>query len=208
MSVYQTEEEQVEAIKRWWKENGTSVIAGLVIGLSGVFGWQAWGNYQDRIGSEASVAFNQMVAAVQRGDSDSAAKQAELLKDNFEGSSYARFAAMTEARLKLESGEPEAAKAKLEWVVQQGGELAITRLAQLNLAKILIDEGTFDAAEKLVASDEGGFAGEFTALRGDIALAKGDRIAAAAAYTKAMTEEISHRAIIQMKLDDLAVAAP
>ncbi|MEW8396328.1 MAG: tetratricopeptide repeat protein, partial [Candidatus Thiodiazotropha sp.] len=40
MSEYQTEEEQVEAIKRWWKENGTSVIAGLVIGLGGIFGWQ------------------------------------------------------------------------------------------------------------------------------------------------------------------------
>ena len=208
MSVYQTEEEQVEAIKRWWKENGTSVIAGLVIGLGGVFGWQAWGNYQDRVGGEASVAFNQMVGAVQRGDKESAAKQAELLRENFDSSSYALFAALTEARLKLESGDRAAAKSQLEWAAQQGDDPALTQLAQLNLARILLDEGDLDAAEKLVDAKDGGFTGEFAVLQGDIALAKGDRIAAAAAYTQAMTQEVSNRALLQMKLDDLAVAAP
>ena len=36
MEVYTTEEQQVEVIKEWWKENGTSVIAGTVIGLVGL----------------------------------------------------------------------------------------------------------------------------------------------------------------------------
>ena len=31
MDVYKTEEEQVEAIKKWWQENGKSIIAGVVI---------------------------------------------------------------------------------------------------------------------------------------------------------------------------------
>jgi predicted negative regulator of RcsB-dependent stress response len=208
MSTYQTEEEQVEAIKRWWKENGTSVIAGLVIGLGGVFGWQAWGNYQDRIGGEASAAFTQLVSAVQLGDNESAEKQAELLRENFDGSSYALFAGLSEARLKMEAGDSAAAKAKLEWVIKESKEPALTEMAQLNLARILLDEGDLAGAEQQAGVKSGGFAAEFALLRGDIAHAKGDLEAAAAAYTEAMAGEVSDRALLQMKLDDLAIAKP
>ncbi|MCU7904243.1 MAG: tetratricopeptide repeat protein [Candidatus Thiodiazotropha sp. (ex Epidulcina cf. delphinae)] len=208
MSVYQTEEEQVEAIKRWWKENGASVIGGLVIGLGGVFGWQAWGSYQNRVGAEAALAFNQMVVAVERRDSASAVKQAELMRENFDGSSYAVFAALAEARLKLDEGDRAAAKSRLEGANQQADHPALKQLVQLNLARILLDEGELDAAGELAGSGEGGFAGEFAVLRGDIALAKGDKASAVAAYTQAMTLEVGNRSLLQMKLDDLAIAAP
>ncbi|MES9993046.1 MAG: tetratricopeptide repeat protein [Candidatus Thiodiazotropha sp.] len=208
MSEFQTEEEQVEAIKRWWKENGTSVIAGLVIGLGGVFGWQAWGNYKDRIGAEAALAFNQVVAAVDRGDQASAVKQAELMRSNYDNSSYAVFAAMAEARVKLEEGDAATAISRLQWAVQRAHNPALQQLVQLNLARILLNEGDLDAAEKLVLSEEGGFAGEFAVIRGDIAFARGDKAAAAAAYTLAMTLEVSDRNLLQMKLDDLAANSP
>ena len=94
MAEYLSDEEQVEALKRWWKENGTSIIAGLVIGLGGVFGWQAWGNYQDRTGKAASQSFNQMLNAVTLGDLESSGKQAELLRLEHEGTNYAIFAAL------------------------------------------------------------------------------------------------------------------
>ena len=42
MSAYLEEEEQIEAIRNWWKENGRSVIAGAVLGLAAIFGWQGW----------------------------------------------------------------------------------------------------------------------------------------------------------------------
>ncbi|MET0027537.1 MAG: tetratricopeptide repeat protein [Candidatus Thiodiazotropha sp.] len=205
MSVYETEEEQVEAIKKWWKENGTSVVAGLVLGLSGVFGWQAWGSYQERIGAEASVGFNQMLTAVQGGDTESAQKQAELLEKNYDGTAYAVFGGLAEARLMLEGDDRAAAKAKLESVIKQADDPSLVRLARLNLARVLLDEGAYDEASKLVADDAGAFQGEYAVLRGDIALAKGDKAAAAEAYTQAMTEDVGDRALLQMKLDDLAV---
>ncbi|MEW8029762.1 MAG: tetratricopeptide repeat protein [Candidatus Thiodiazotropha sp.] len=207
MSEYQTEEEQVEAIKRWWKENGTSVIAGLVIGLGGVFGWQAWGNYKDRIGAEAALAFNQMMAAVDQGDRPSAVKQAELMRSNYDNS-YSIFAAMAEARVKLDEGDAATAISSLEWASENTDNQALKQLVQLNLARILLNEGELDAAEKLVALEQGGFAGEFAVIRGDIAFARGDKAAAAAAYTQAMTLEVSNRNLLQMKLDDLAAATP
>ncbi|MEW8155344.1 MAG: tetratricopeptide repeat protein, partial [Candidatus Thiodiazotropha endolucinida] len=200
MSEYQTEEEQVEAIKRWWKENGTSVIAGLVIGLGGVFGWQAWGNYKDRIGAEAALAFNQMVAAVDRGDKPSAVKQAELMRSNYDNS-YSIFAAMAEARVKLDEGDAATAISRLEWASENADNPSLKQLVQLSLARVLLNEGELDAAERQVASEQGGFAGEFAVIRGDIAFARGDKAAAAEAYTQAMTLEVSNRNLLQMKLD-------
>ncbi|MCU7798229.1 MAG: tetratricopeptide repeat protein [Candidatus Thiodiazotropha sp. (ex Myrtea spinifera)] len=208
MSAYQTEEEQVEALKRWWKENGTSIIAGLVIGLGGVFGWQAWGNYEDRIGKDASQSFNQMLSAVQRGDTESSSKQAELLRLEYDSSNYAVFAALTQARLKLEQGDGAAARSQLEWAIGQTDEPSLKALAQLNLARILLSEGDLDGAAKHADKEAGGFAGEFAMLRGDIAAERGDKQAAHDAYTQAMTLEVSNRNLLQMKLDDLALANP
>jgi predicted negative regulator of RcsB-dependent stress response len=90
-------------------------------------------------------------------------------------------------------------------VIKQAQEPSLVRLARLNLARILLDEGAYDEASKLVAGDAGAFKGEYTVLRGDIALANGDKAAAAEAYTQAMTEEVGDRGLLQMKLDDLAV---
>jgi predicted negative regulator of RcsB-dependent stress response len=207
MSEFQTEEEQVEAIKRWWKENGTSVIAGLVIGLGGVFGWQAWGNYKDRIGAEAALAFNQLVDTVERGDKASASKQAELMRSNYDNS-YGVFAAMAEARVKLDEGDATSAISNLEWASQNADNPALKQLVRLNLARVHLNEGDLEAAEKLATSEQGGFAGEFAVIRGDIAYARGDKAAAAVAYTQAMALEVSNRNLLQMKLDDLAATNP
>ena len=42
MAELRTEEEQVEALKSWWKENGKSLIMGVVIAVAAVFGWRGW----------------------------------------------------------------------------------------------------------------------------------------------------------------------
>jgi len=208
MSGYQTEEEQVEALKRWWKENGTSIIAGAVIGLGGVFGWQAWGNYQDRVGKDASLAFSQMVNAEQVGQADSASKQAELLRLEYQNSSYAVFAAMAQAKLKLEQGDSAAARSQLEWAMAEADNESLKQLAQLSLARILLSEGDLDAAAKLADVETGGFAGDFAVLRGDIAAQRGEKQAAFDAYTLAMTQSPSNPNLLQMKLDDLALPKP
>jgi predicted negative regulator of RcsB-dependent stress response len=205
MSVYQTEEEQVEALKRWWKENGTSIIAGIVIGLGGVFGWQAWNGYKDRVGQEASQAFAQVLTDVQQGNTDAAEKQAQLLRQDHDGTNYAVFAALTEARLKLQQGDSAAARTQLEWAMDNAGNASLKELAQLNLARVLLSDGDLDGAAKLAGVEKGGFAGEFAMVRGDIAAERGDKQQAHDAYTQAMSLGVSNRNLLQMKLDDLAV---
>ena len=56
-----SEEEQLDIVKRWWKENGTSLIAGAALAAAGVFGWNAWQNYQQGQSEAASVRYQQLV---------------------------------------------------------------------------------------------------------------------------------------------------
>jgi predicted negative regulator of RcsB-dependent stress response len=208
MKVYQTEEEQVEALKKWWKENGTSVMAGLVIGLGAVFGWQGWNSYQDRIGGEASVAFYQMLNAVDQGNPELAGKQAERLRADYGSTSYAVLAAMTQARIKVEEGDTTAARAQLEWAMQNAGDDSLKSLSQLNLARLLLNDGDLEGAGRLAAAETVGFAGEFAELRGDIAVAKKELNAARDAYAQALALNVGNPELVQMKLDDLAIATP
>ena len=208
MSAYQTEEEQVEAIKKWWKENGVSVVSGIVIGLAAVFGWQGWNSYQDSQGKKASVAFSQMLSAVDQGNMELAGKQAELVRLDYESSNYAVLAAMAQARFKLQAGDSAAARSQLEWAIANSDDASLKHLAQLNLARVLLSDNDLDAAAKLADVDSGGFAGDFAELRGDIALARKDAAAAKDAYTEALAMNVGNPQRLQMKLDDLAVANP
>jgi predicted negative regulator of RcsB-dependent stress response len=208
MSELQTEEEQVEAIKKWWKENGTSVIAGLVIGLGAVFGWQGWNSYQERIGREASVSFSQLLGAVNSENTDLASKQAELLRMDYDSTNYAVLAAMAQARLKLAQGDAAAARAQLEWAIENSSNASLSTLAQLNLARLYLNDGELETAAELADVQAGGFAGEFAELRGDIAAAKQELSAARDAYAQALVLSVSNPELVQMKLDDLATAAP
>ncbi len=203
MSVYETEEEQVESIKRWWKENGTSVIAGLVIGLGGIFGWQAWNQQIDSTGEQGSLAFEQMMQALTAEDLESSSKQAELLRINYESTAYADFAALVQAKLKLEQGDSPAARSQLDWVMKHTNDEGIEQIARLRLARILFNDGDSAAATALLTNIRPSFAGEFAELRGDIAAANNNFDLARKAYQEAMDLEAGNRAMIEIKMDDL-----
>jgi predicted negative regulator of RcsB-dependent stress response len=207
VSVYETEEEQVEAIKQWWKENGYSIIGGIVIGLSMVFGWQAWNQQQERTAADASLRYEKMAVAIQQGNSESALKQGEKIIAEWPDSNYAIFAALDLARLKLEQGDADAAKTKYQWVLANSDEASLKQLARLRLARILVTKGDLDGADAIIAqADKDNFAGEFAVVRGDIAKTRQDFSAARAAYAEALSGEVGNRQLVQMKLDDLAVA--
>ena len=203
MSVYETEEEQVESLKKWWKENGKSIVAGLVIGLGSIFGWQSWNQHVDNTGAQASIAFEQMMQAVTQGDQTSASKQAELLRIEFESTAYADIAALTQARVKLEQGESAAAKAQLKWVMTHTKDQGLEQIARLRLARVLLSDGELDEASAQLIDIKQPFAAEFAELRGDIAAARNDLEQARQAYQEAIELEAGNRTMIEIKIDDL-----
>jgi len=205
VSTYETDEEKVEAIKKWWKENGVSVVTGIAIGLGAIFGWRAWVDYRDSVGQKASAAFEQLLASAQTGDSQSALAQSKLLTDEFSSTTYATLAALVQARVELQTGNPAGARAALEQAIAGSSDPAITRIAALRLARLLVAEGDFAAATDLLAKydDGGSFASAFAAVRGDIAQAQGRIADARAAYEQAIATGAPGSDRLQLKLDNL-----
>ena len=96
MAELRTEEEQVEAIKKWWKENGTTLILTVVIVFSGWFGWNFWQDQKQQTQENASQLYNQLVqtavqpAVTEAGLNNMKALATEL-KTEYAGTSYAEF---------------------------------------------------------------------------------------------------------------------
>ena len=200
------EEEQVEALKKWWKENGKSVVAGIVMGLGGVFGWQYWTEHQQEVAEQASIEFEQLTESVAAG-SAVAVTQAESLITSHQGSTYAAFAALNLAKVKFQQGDVNGAKAQLQWVMANSDDISLQQVARLRLARLMLNEGEIESAAMLIdQAPVDNFKGDVAELRGDIALKKGDKVAARQAYQKAIEYKVSNIALVQMKFDDLAAA--
>lgn len=208
VNVNLSEEEQVEALKKWWKENGRSVVGGVVIGLGAVFGWKYWVDYQTDKAQQASIQLAQLEQSVAAGDSAVANQHAQALIEHHQGTPYAVFAALNLAKINIQAGDNEGAVAQLEWALESADDLSLQQVVRARLARVLIAMNKLAEAEQVVggaASDS--FRGEFAELRGDIARAKGDYANARSAYQEALDHQVSNAAYVQMKLNDLAPAA-
>jgi len=204
VSTYQTEEEQVEAIKKWWKENGKSVIAGVVIGLLVVGGGKGWIEYNRIQAENASAFYEGFSQAAASGDLEAALKRGDALLKEYGGSTYALFTAMRLARLQYEAGQKDQAKARLQWVMDNSNKEALDTLTQIRLARLMLDMQALDEADRLSADPaENAYQGEFLSIQGDIRLARGDREGAKKAYSRALEKGVSTPTLVRMKLSEL-----
>jgi predicted negative regulator of RcsB-dependent stress response len=208
MADYETDDEKVEAIKKWWKENGLSVVAGLAIGLIAVFGWRFWVDHRESVAQQASTAFEQLMMTAEGEDSAAAQAQAQAIRDGFSSTAYVSLADLMEARVKLKAGDPAGAIAALERVMTEAPDPALSRIAALRLARVLLDQKDLDRAGSIAAkyAQDGSFGGDFAAIQGDIAASQGRYAEARQAYERAITAGAGLSQLIQLKLDNLPAA--
>jgi len=207
---YQTEQEQVEAIKKWWKENGRAVILGVVVGMAALVGGRMWIEHKQGRAETASMHYEAMMQKVARGEAGAVLQQGGQIVQQFAGTPYAALAALAMAKVKVEQGDSAAAGAHLRWVMEHAEQKGLQHIARLRLAELLIGSGQYAEALDLVSvAEQGGFAPSYEELKGDIHLALGAREKARDAYAQALAalgpNSVS-RGLLQMKLDDLGGA--
>lgn len=191
MDAYRTEEEQVEALKRWWDENGKSTLAAIVIAISAGFGWQTWQGQQAGERAAASDAYQTLLisltSAQETGNNEPARLQAQRLKDDFSGSTYASFAALHLARLAVEEGDLDTAEMELRWVLAESGSGSdIARITGLRLARVLAAQGRTDEALAILEDGgEGSYRTAYAVARGDVLLLQQREAEAREAYAEA-----------------------
>lgn len=206
MDVTRTEEEQIEALKKWWSDNGWALVGGVVIGLGAIFGWRGWQNHQALQAEAASDIYVDLVVEMREQRFEPARKFAEQLIQDYDSTSYALFATLMLAKIETEAGNTEAAIKHLQTVMNETGEDALKQIARVRLARLLLDSGKPDEALALLeAGKPGKFSVAYQELKGDIYIQLGRKDDAHAAYQTALAAvktNIKEGSLLQLKFDN------
>ncbi len=207
MDIHRSEEEQVEALKAWWVENGRSAIFGVVLGLGAIFGYRAWQAREVALAEAASASYQQVLVASQQPGSDEIRKQAEALVQQYPGSSYAVFGNMLLAKTAVDAGDLEKAATLLGTALKENKDAVVDLELRLRLAQVqnALDRQA-DALATLNVSAGKDYLASFDELRGDIEVHRGNVDAARAAYERALTaarEAGDDVTVLELKLDNL-----
>ncbi|NVK22946.1 MAG: tetratricopeptide repeat protein [Kangiellaceae bacterium] len=174
MAQYETEEQQVEAIKQFWKENGTAIILGAVIGFGGLFGWNYYKDYKQQQAEKASQNYAAALQSIQAGQTENPefVKQAEAIKADFSDTSYAALSALKLAQQYVEQNKLTEAAEQLAWVVDQSND-TFESVATLRLARVQLQQAEYDKAISTAASiSEDAYKSSALLVKGEALLAQ------------------------------------
>lgn len=201
-----TEEEQVEKLKAWLKENGLSIVFGIVIGIGGIGGYNYWVSWQNTVAEEASGHFSLMMESMTTEDAEQLQLHADALITEFADTEYAQLAHLALARHQVGKADYAAAVAELQQVIGSAAQQPLAYVARTRLAQVQIQLEQYEQALKTLAVD---FPDDFAALaeelRGDVLAGQGKKDEAIAAYRKAQlaSPEPANPEFLRQKLNDL-----
>ncbi|MDH5407756.1 MAG: tetratricopeptide repeat protein [Gammaproteobacteria bacterium] len=209
MEIQRTDEETVEHIKQWWKENGLAIIIGLAIGFGGIFGVRGWFEHQKNQAEQASVIYDQLATSLASRKYEDVIKKGEALINEYSATPYASLAALSLAKAKVEQGNNTGAVIHLNWVIDNASDSGMQHIARVRLARLMFAAKDYAGVMKLLDGQKGSaFQSFYDEIRGDVHMAQGNAAMAGDAYRLAVvsSERGSQRAqLIQNKLDDVAV---
>ena len=77
----ESQDQEVEAFQKWWRENGKVVVIGVVAGLSAVIGWNWWLAQEQRKAEVASSMYSEVVNAANSEQHAQALAQAKAVME-------------------------------------------------------------------------------------------------------------------------------
>ena len=206
MEIYDTEEEQVAAIKRWWKENGTSTITGAIVGVLLIGGWNFWQGYTEKKGHEASALYDQLLYSVSKEDYTKVETLAKSISAGYGSTAYQGYAALMQAKAKVKQGDVAAAKDILEKQMSDSGSIELRNVARMRFVKLLHSTGDYEKGLQVISeadqANSEGFAPSFDELKGDLYVAL-DRLGEARTAYESAVRAGSQSRLLQFKLDDI-----
>jgi len=207
MSAYDLEEqEQLAALKAWWKEHGGAIVLGATLVLAAIGAWNGWTWYQRSQAAQAAVLYDTLQKAARANDLKTIRETAGAILENFPRSAYAPLAALVSAKAQFQAGDLKTARAQLQWAIERARSDEIRSIATLRLASVLLDDNEPDAALKILeAKPHPGFEALYASQRGDIFAAQKKRSEARAAYKAALekAEAGPLRDALRLKLEAL-----
>src|SRR5881296_3001802 len=188
MATYDLEEqEQLAALKGWWKDHGGAIILGTTLALAAIGAWIGWTRYERSQSAQAAVLYDTLQKASRANDLKTTRETAGAILESFPRSAYAPLAALVSAKIHFQAGDLKTARAQLQWIIEHARSDEMRSLAALRLSSVLLDDNEPDAALKnLEAKPHPSCEALYASQRGDILATQKKRSEARAAYKAAL----------------------
>ena len=207
MALDLEEQEQLDALKQFWKQYGALIITLAFLALATFAGVKGWNYYQRGQSQQASALFGKLEEAVRKNDVSQVDSLGAEIIDKYGSTAYGPMAALLLAKNNYANGDAAAAAVRLLWAIDKAKDDETAALARLRLAGIRLDEKKYDEALALLeAKHAQAFAPLYADLRGDVLAAQGKAAEARAAYKLALEKSppnSNYRNVVQIKLDAL-----
>lgn len=198
------EQEQLDQLKAFWKQYGNLITWVVILALAVFAGFGGWKWWKADQSGKAGVLYDELEHAAVAGDAEKATRVFSDMRDRYGRTAFAEQAGLLAAKVQVEKGQSDAARASLQWVVDHASEKEYQAVARLRLAGLLMDLKQFDEAGKVLTAE---FPKEFAALaddrRGDLLMTQGKKAEAVSAYQKAyaaMDAKVDYRKLLSTKL--------
>ncbi|EGT76832.1 UPF0070 protein [Haemophilus haemolyticus M21127] len=203
--AYSIEEEQeINQLKDWWKENGKTIIVAFILGVGGMFGWRYWQAHQAEQIAQASAQYDALIYSAQQDEQAKKANIEQFVQANSK-TAYAVFALLDEAKKVTEKQDFAAAEANLNQALTQSQDEVLTSIVALRLSAVQFQLGQLDNALTTLNQVKGeSFNARKAILTGDIQVAKGDKVAAKNSFEQAQQSGSQlEQQMAKMKLNNL-----
>ncbi|OGT42209.1 MAG: hypothetical protein A3F13_02120 [Gammaproteobacteria bacterium RIFCSPHIGHO2_12_FULL_40_19] len=183
---YVSEKEQIDAIQKWWRENGKWITVAVIVGLVIGFGWRYWHTMQLRRAENASVIYQSVLEADSQNQAATVQGGAALLMKDFSSSPYASLAALLLVKESVAQNDLKKASSQLQWVIDHSNQKRLQQIAHISRARILLSEGkTHLAMNELNIVSDKSFEPLINWVKGDIFVQEGNVKEAQKYYTLA-----------------------
>lgn len=203
--AYSIEEEQeINQLKDWWKENGKTIIVAFILGVGGMFGWRYWQAHQAEQIAQASAQYDALIYSTQQDEQAKKANIEQFVQANSK-TAYAVFALLDEAKKATEKQDFAAAEVNLNQALTQSQDEVLTSIVALRLSAVQFQLGQLDNALTTLNQVKGeSFNARKAILTGDIQVAKGDKVAAKNSFEQAQQSGSQlEQQMAKMKLNSL-----
>ncbi|NNM58487.1 MAG: tetratricopeptide repeat protein [Legionellales bacterium] len=207
MSEYITDHDRVDAIKRWWDNNGTALVVGIILGLILIFGWQYWQRYQLKRDTTASQAYQVLLTTSAHDDTAAYTQRAQAIIKTYPSLPYAALSSLLLARMQVDQKKYDLAYASDMWVVNHASDDSLKQIARVRAARVLLAMKKPDEALNLLSKmDDPNFAVLVDEVKGDIYVTQHNFAAARKAYLQAQQDAPDSEVllpILELKLSSL-----
>ena len=209
--MYETDQDQVDALKRFWNDYGNWIIAAILAFLAAYFGVNYLQSQKVLQAENASDAYTQFQTAFQAQQEEQSQVAFDVLVSEYSDTAYVTLASLQVAKFAVESGDLEGAATELKVALANTQEPALMGLINYRLARVLNAQQKADDALAIIEANlNSSYESLLLELKGDILNAKGDQLGALTAWTAANQfnkEDGLNRPFLEYKLQMISTEA-